>query len=173
MVNPVVAILALIIMILAAMMIFARNPITSAFCLVSLMLALGGIYGLIGAHFVAAMQVIVYAGAVMVLFVFSIMLMNLNLESKRSMHLSKGLFAFIICAFLFAVLAHVFMEWPLAVIRPPAGPYNLAFVKSMGGNVQALSLLMFSQGYLVFEFVGLLLPIAVCGAFVMAKRKVD
>lgn len=174
MVDPIVGCLCLIIMILAAMMIFAKNPINSAFALICLMLALGGIYSFIGAHFVAALQVIVYAGAVMVLFVFSIMLMDMNQDRGQISFTSpKTLLAVFASGALFVFFAFAFFDWEVVMGKPVKDLYHLDRIKQLGGNVEALSALMFSKGFVHFELIGLLLPIAVAGALVLAKRKVD
>src|SRR4051812_43578159 len=76
--SPVLVILAVVSALLAASMIFAKSPITSALGLLGVLICTAGIYGLIGEHLVATIQLVVYAGAIMVLFVFSIMLLNLN-----------------------------------------------------------------------------------------------
>ena len=169
-----IELLALAIVLLSIMMILAKNPINSAFCLVMLMLCLGGIYAAIGAHFVAALQVIVYAGAVMVLVVFSIMLMNLNEERGfGEMYSPTTIIATLATMGLFAVLAAGFIDWHAVGVKPPLGPYTLDTVKQLGGNVFALSSIMFAKGYMQFELIGLMLPVAVAGALVLAKRKVD
>ncbi len=166
--------LTLAVVILSIMMILAKNPINSAFCLVILMICLGGIYAAIGAHFVAALQIIVYAGAVMVLVVFSIMLMNLN-ETRSSIDLRSPsvLLAVGATVVLLAILTISFFEWQTATLKPVSGPYTLEAIKQLGGNVFALSAMMFAKGYIQFELIGLLLPVAVAGALVLAKRKVD
>ncbi len=174
MVDPVVAILASFVVALAVAMVMAKNPINSAFCLVGLMLALGGIYAAIGAHFVAAMQIIVYAGAVMVLFVFSIMLMNMNQDGTRPSLLSWRLVLPLVCTVCFmAIFALVFCDWQNVTGRPNPDIYTLEQVKQLGGNVSLIATMMFTKAYLPFEFVGLLLPIAVAGGLVLAKREVD
>lgn len=174
MVNPVIIILTVLIMILSLGMIFARNPISSAFSLVALMVALGGIYAMIGAHFVAALQVIVYAGAVMVLFVFSIMLLNMNEEhgeiefdswkTYAALGVSLGLTGF------FGV---TFLSWSQETGLPTPDIYSIMKIKEIGGNVLALSATLFSSAYIQFEIISLLLLVAIAGALVLAKRKVD
>src|SRR3954462_11580383 len=76
--SPVIIVLAVIAAIFSVVMLFARNAVTSALCLLGVLIMSAGIYGLIGEHLVATIQLVVYAGAIMVLFVFSIMLLNLN-----------------------------------------------------------------------------------------------
>ena len=80
--SLVIVILAVISAIRAVTMLFTKNPITSALCLLGVLVMTAGIYGLIGEHLIATIQLVVYAGAIMVLFIFSIMLLNLNVESS-------------------------------------------------------------------------------------------
>lgn len=174
MVNPVILILTVLIMLLSLGMIFAKNPISSAISLVGLMVALGGIYALIGAHFVAALQVIVYAGAVMVLFIFSIMLLNMNEERGEIDFASWKTYAALgISLGLTGFLGVAFFNWSQETGLPTPDIYTLQKIKEVGGNVVAVSAVLFSQAYIQFELISLLLLVAIAGALVLAKRKVD
>ncbi|MCX6128875.1 MAG: NADH-quinone oxidoreductase subunit J [Proteobacteria bacterium] len=174
MVNPILAFLSGLIALLSVTMIFSRNPISSAFSLVGLMVSLGAIYALIGAHFVAALQIIVYAGAVMVLFVFSIMLLNMSDEQVEVRVKSWQYYAgFLVSLILMGLLAFAFVQWSNEKSLPPVDIYSLAHIREMGGNVLALSGTLFAQSYIQFELISLLLLVAIAGALVLAKRKVD
>ncbi|RYZ53117.1 MAG: hypothetical protein EOP07_18405 [Proteobacteria bacterium] len=174
MVEPVVAILALVVAILATLTVFSRSPISSAFSLVIMMVALAAVYGVSGAHFVAALQAIVYAGAIMVLFVFSIMLLNMNdehneIKFKSWQTVVAGLFALGILG----GMSYVYMDWAAEKSGPVSGLWTLEAVREAGGNVVAVSATLFSQSYIQFEFISLLLLVAIASALVLAKRKVD
>jgi NADH-quinone oxidoreductase subunit J len=171
----VILILTVLIMLLSLGMIFAKNPISSAISLVGLMVALGGIYALIGAHFVAALQVIVYAGAVMVLFIFSIMLLNMNEEERGEIDFAswKTYAALGISLGLTGFLGVAFFNWSQETGLPTPDIYTLQKIKEVGGNVVAVSAVLFSQAYIQFELISLLLLVAIAGALVLAKRKVD
>ncbi len=172
--EGVVAVLAGLIGILGLMVVFAKSPFTSAFSLVGLMVCLGGIYGLIGAHFVAALQVIVYAGAIMVLFVFAIMLLNLNEEkSDISWKGWQPYAALLVSGGVFAVLAAAMGAWGEETRLPMGGPWNFDAIKQAGGNVVAVSGILFSKAYVQFEMISLVILVAIVGALVLAKRKVD
>lgn len=174
MVNPVLIILAVMIVLLSLSMIFARNPISSAFSLVALMVALGGVYAMIGAHFVAALQIIVYAGAVMVLFIFSIMLLNMNEEQGEIDFASWKTYAALgVSLGLAGFMALAFFNWSQEIGLPAPDIYSVENIKAMGGNVVAVSATLFSQAYIQFELISLLLLVAIAGALVLAKRKVD
>ena len=174
MVNPIIALFTGFIALLSLTMIFSRNPITSAFSLVGLMIGLGGIYAAIGAHFVAALQIIVYAGAVMVLFVFSIMLLNSNDDESEVFFKNwRHVAGLILSLLLLGLFAWAFALWFAELRLPAVDIYNLTKIKSMGGNVLVLSGLLFSQAYIQFEMISLLLLVALAAALVLAKRKVD
>ncbi len=174
MVDPVVAIVSLVVAVLAAFTVFSKNPISSAFSLVIMMVGLAGIYGLSGAHFIAALQAIVYAGAIMVLFVFSIMLLNMNEEEREFKFTSpRTLAAGAFAVLLFAFIAFTFVKWGQETRVPAPGDMTLERIRAVGGNVVAVSGHLFSQAYVQFEFISLLLLVAVASALVLAKRKVD
>jgi NADH-quinone oxidoreductase subunit J len=174
-VNPVIVILTVLIMLLSLGMIFARSPISSAISLVGLMVALGGVYALIGAHFVAALQIIVYAGAVMVLFIFSIMLLNMEEEQQGEVDFAswKTYAALGVSLGLTGFLAVAFLNWSQESGIPTPDIYSVQKIKEIGGNVLSVSAVLFSQAYIQFELISLLLLVAIAGALVLAKRKVD
>lgn len=173
--SPIILILCVISAILGVSMLFAKNPIISALCLLGILISSAAMYGLIGEHMVATIQLIVYAGAIMVLFVFSIMLLNLNkaeLDYKKkpkfflgSLVLGLGIFGFIAYGILDFFKNHS-ADRQIGVFTPEA-------IAHLGGNTKVLSHALFSQFYLSFEFISLALLVAVVGAVVLAKRKVD
>ncbi len=174
MVEPLMLIPVACVVLLTLGVVFARNPITSAFCLIGVMLTLAIIYAMIGAHFIAALQAIVYAGAIMVLFVFSIMLLNMN-ETKSEIALrSKRTWAAVaVFVTLLGLVARAIWEWSLEERLPTAGPWTLERIRDIGGNSLAVSASLFSEFYIQFELISLLLLVAIAGALVLAKRKVD
>lgn len=173
--SPVIIILAAISAILAVTMLFARNPITSALCLLGILLMTAGIYGLIGEHLIATIQLVVYAGAIMVLFIFSIMLLNLNQEAadfKQSPAVYAGAIALGMAVFgflMFALNEH-FLNHREDIV---AGAFTPERIKELGGNSKVLAHALFSQFYVSFEVISLALLTAIVGAVVLAKRKFD
>jgi len=144
-----------------------RNPIQSAVALVVSFFALSAIYALLGAHFVAMLQVLVYAGAIMVLFVFVIMLLNLREETASSWgDLSARALWSIVAAgtlvggLLIAATSAQHMGFPAAELMP--ADY---------GTVEAVGRALFDGRWLLpFEAVSALLTVGVVGAVVLAKR---
>ncbi|MGE3611177.1 MAG: NADH-quinone oxidoreductase subunit J [Bacteriovoracaceae bacterium] len=173
--SPVIIILCAISAILALGMLFAKSPVTSALCLLGVLLMTAGIYGLIGEHLVATIQLVVYAGAIMVLFIFSIMLLNLSheetdLRSRPGMLFGAlALGGVVFASFFFAIKEH-YMNYNQPKL---VGSFTPEVINQLGGNSKVLSHALFSQFYVSFEVISLALLIAVVGAVVLAKRKFD
>jgi NADH-quinone oxidoreductase subunit J len=153
----------------ALLVILKKNPVASAFSLVLVFFAFAGIYALLDAHLIAALQVLVYAGAIMVLFVFVIMLLNADIPSfdlGRS-HLAVRVAGGALCAALFCVFVWAFKS------SAPLGPvsdFTPEKIEAAGGNTRVISELMFSSYILPFELTSVLLLGAIVGAVAIAKR---
>lgn len=148
-----------------------KNPVTSAFSLILVLLSVAGIFALQEAFFIAAVQVLVYAGAIMVLFVFVIML--LNIEYVKLDMPGKGAYWALpvgLGALFFAVIGFVLSKGQSALNK---GVFTTAAIEQSGGNIKVVSEVMFSEYVLPFQIVGMLLSITVVGAIVLAKRKVE
>jgi len=156
-------VLAVVAVLGAVSLILQRHPIHSALSLIVVMVALAGLYLLMGAEFVAAVQIIVYGGAIMVLFVFVIMLLNAGAEERTN----------------FSKLA-TYAGVPLAVAI--AGLIAAAILKS-GGNLSTagpngaltstknLSMLLLREFVYPFELTSFLVLVAILGAIVLAQRE--
>ncbi len=173
--SPVIIVLAVISAILALSMLFAKNAITSALCLLGVLIMSAGIYGLIGEHLIATIQLVVYAGAIMVLFIFSIMLLNLNKEEteyKNKPAIFAGAVALGLSVFGFIVWA---LQEHFANHRQdvPVGSFTPEVIAGLGGNSKVLAHALFTQYYVSFEVISLALLVAIVGAVVLAKRKFD
>ena len=146
----------------AIMVIAHPSPVYSALFLVLTLFLLAVYFLFLDAHVVAALQIIVYAGAIMVLFLFVIMLLNLQSETLRAQRRGLGRVALIGGVVLAAELG-------LLLARPTADPAPDAPPEGFG-TVEALSRELFTTYVLPFEVTGLLLLVAVIGAVVLAKR---
>ncbi len=162
-------ILALIAAVSSVMMITRPNAVISAVFLILNFFALAGLYLLLNAQFIAVVQVIVYAGAIMVLFLFVLML--LNTESELKFFTSKRgikLFSILITAFVFVQLAYlIFYENPSRDLTPS----EAASVNS--GTIQTIGRELYTNYIIPFEVAGFLLLAATIGALVLAKKKFD
>jgi len=143
-----------------------RHPINSALSLIVVMGSLAVLYLLLGAEFVAAIQVIVYAGAVMVLFVFVIMLLNAGEEEHSN---ASRVAVYVGVPALIALAALV--VYGLLHNTPTAG-VQLAIGEFMGG-VKPIANLLFRDFLLPFEVTSVLILIAIMGAVVLAQRGED
>jgi NADH-quinone oxidoreductase subunit J len=154
----------------ASLVVFAKNPITSAMSLVATFFFLAGIYVLMFAHAIAALQIIVYAGAVMVLFVLVIMLLPLdNLKPKLQLTPIRWVGA-LSSASLLSALLWASMRWNETFqYLPPKGTpeVDLSF-----GTLETIGLSIYTQWLLPFEALSLLLLAAILGAVVIAKARI-
>ena len=147
----------------ALMMVTRKNAVHSAVYLVLTFISIAAIYVLLGAEFLFAVQVLVYAGGIMVLFLFVIMLVNLEEPRRYSggrlhLGLSTGL-----TLILFAMLAVVFVK-----DAPPAA----AVAASPGeGNLQLVGALLYQNYLIPFEVVSLLLLVEMIGAIVLGRPR--
>lgn len=147
----------------------ARNPVYSAMGLLATLFAMAVLYVLQLAHFVAAVQVIVYAGAVMTLFLFVIMLIGVDKDEntaetiphQRRLAMAIGLIA---AGFGIALVARGRFSWVPLVTAPASDAET-------NGTVQALAEPMFTDWVLAFEATALLLTIAAAGAIALASTR--
>ena len=161
-------ILAVFTVVTAVLVIVQRNPVTSAIFLILTFFSLAGIYLLLHAEFIAAVQVIVYAGAIMVLFLFVIMLLNLEKEKRlvARHRLMKGVGILLGVALLLQV-GVVFQRVLLEGAQGKFPPEKVAAL----GNTQVVAQLLFTDYLLPFEITSVLLLVAIIGAIVLAKRE--
>ena len=149
----------------AILLIVAREPIHSALSLVLVMVSLAVLYLLLGAEFIAAVQIIVYAGAIMVLFVFVIMLLNAGVEERTSWSKMAKYAGMPLAIFLLLEIAHwVWRAKVGAKVANGAGAAQAAF------STRGLAMALFKQYLFPFEATSILILIAILGALVLAKR---
>ncbi|HYC33180.1 MAG TPA: NADH-quinone oxidoreductase subunit J [Gemmatimonadales bacterium] len=185
MLQTVFYVLAATAVVSAAICILSRTAITAVLWLVVTMLSLAGIYVLLNAQFVAAIQVLVYAGAVMVLFLFVIMLLNLGHPTSDLRGPSAVAAAIVIAGLLLVSLVGLWRYTPERLAREVAqapafaDPATLFMAGQLArqetearGVVGAVAAPLF-QVYLVpFELTSILLLAAIVGAVVLAKRRI-
>lgn len=157
----------IIAIIFSLMMILKRNPVHSALCLVVVFVSLAVLYVLLGAEFLAAVQVIVYAGAIMVLFLFVIMLLNLDQEVR-----SQGEPRLVLktCSLVGTGLV-LLLLLTAGGFRAAGVSGQQALATSGTSNTRALAELLFTKYLLPFEVTSVLLLAAIVGAIVLAGKK--
>jgi NADH-quinone oxidoreductase subunit J len=152
----------------ASGVIFTRNPIASAMSLVATFFFLAGIYVLLWAHTIAALQVLVYAGAIMVLFLFVIMLLSLSDHGPVMTFSPTRIAGGAAVVGLFVALTAVFRRLPVTEL---AWTGDAARVQKFG-TIKHLGEIMYTQWLFPFEAVSLLLLVAILGAVVVAKPRI-
>jgi len=149
----------------AILAVTRRNPVHSMLWVLALFLHVAGIFLLVGAEFLAAVQVIVYAGAILVFYLFFLMLLDLPTEAEAprfSAHWPLSAAAGVAFAVL-AGYAHI------PRLLPAAAPLDAA--SPAPGSLQAIGMALFTQFALPFEITSLILLVAIVGAVVVARRK--
>ncbi|HTH50922.1 MAG TPA: NADH-quinone oxidoreductase subunit J [Pyrinomonadaceae bacterium] len=148
----------------AISMVYHRNPLYSAISLVGVFISLSCIYIMLAAPFIAAVQILIYAGAIMVLVVFVIMLLNLDADSSKGNRLrylwavGGGLGVILLAQTLFVFYA---------VMRAPQTPSDQAVT---AGKTLSIGQSMYTEYLLPVEIVGVLLLMAVIGAVILSRR---
>jgi len=142
---------------------FSRNPVTSAMCLVLTIISMAGLFVLLHAFFLAAVQILVYAGAVIVLFLFVIMLLDLKAEERRRIRVFGVIAGLLAVGSILGLFLRSLSSTPL---NGPAAP-------SIEGDTAALGRLLFSQYVLPFEVVSVLLLVAMIGVILLSKKNLD
>lgn len=142
-----------------------RHPINSALSLVLVTGSLALIYLLLGAEFVAAIQIIIYAGAVMVLFIFVIMLLNAGAEEE-----TKGSRVAILFGVPGLILGISAAVWVLVTNKSSLGSVAIG---QLHGTASGMGRLLFRDFLLPFEVTSVLILIAIMGAVVLARRESD
>lgn len=161
---------SLITLLSAAAVVLHPHPVKSALFLVVTFFAMGGLYLLLQAEFIALMQVLVYAGAVMVLFLFVIMLLNLKPRGEDRSSFKKRLSWAVPLLLIFLGAVLTVMTSPLARLGPAAGQ-DASWVAGQGGNVRAVGRMLFQSAFLPFEVTSIALLVAVVGVIVLAKKE--
>jgi len=159
-------VLATLLVLSALAVVLHPNPVKSAMALVVVLFLLAVVFVFLGAHMIAALQVIVYAGAIMVLFLFVIMLLNLDDERRlAAIGLRRGVILAVSWgsgALLAGELVWLFVHLSLGAPAETAADY---------GGVQAVARSLFTDFALPFELTSILLLVAIVGAVVLAQRR--
>jgi len=147
----------------ALSLIFQRHPIHNALSLIVVMIALAGLYLLMGAEFVAAVQIIVYGGAIMVLFVFVIMLLNAGVEERTNVSKLAGIAGIPLAVALLGFLA--------AAIARSNESAQAGLQSGTLANTKEISTMLFREFVYPFELTSFLILVAILGAIVLAQRE--
>ena len=159
----------------SALVIGQRNPMYSVLLLIVSFAALAGLYITLDAPFVAMAQMIIYAGAIMVLFLFVVMLLNAPQEDAaewdRTHPLRRGGFARV--GVVLAVLLVAELGWALAKVVSLGSPVGGRADGALIGSVREMGRVLFTQYSFAFEATSVLILVAMVGAVVLARREGD
>ena len=144
--------------------VLLKNPVHSALSLVATMFLIAISYAVMGAHLVAALQIIVYAGAVMVLFLFVIMLLNVQADPQEPRAFFPTVIGFAVAGLMAAPIAYVLWAWS-------TGDTSVAAVAEDFGTTKTVARHLFNNRLVSFELTSVLLLVAVVGAVVVARRE--
>jgi NADH-quinone oxidoreductase subunit J len=150
----------------AFLTIFSRNPIHSAIYLVICFFSIAGHYLLLNAQFLAIVHVIVYSGAIMILFLFTVMLMNLNKENEVYKPRVTRLGAIVLFCLMCLILIAIFIN-----SKPIVGEYV-----TTGEDYQSIKVLgkvLLNEYMVPFEFASILLLVAMIGAVLLSKKETN
>ncbi|MEC7883015.1 MAG: NADH-quinone oxidoreductase subunit J [Verrucomicrobiota bacterium] len=186
------AVLAVLSALLVVVNPFSRNPVTSAMFLVTTMISISGLFVLLNAYFLAAVQILVYAGAVMVLFLFVIMLLDVQETARRKLRVVSLVMGFLSVGALFGVYKSSLEATYEQELDGSSGAVqfgeitgfwaefaesNYSYNKVEGsviGSTQALGQELFSSvnGFILpFEIVSILLLVAMIGVILLSKKE--
>jgi NADH-quinone oxidoreductase subunit J len=158
----------------AIAMVTRKNPVASLLYMVATLASVAGIYVLFEAHFLAAIQIIVYTGAIMVLFLFVVMLLNLGHDYREDLRGGIwAIFAFIIAGATAGILARQFRGTEgSSIYEYFQGGEAIDALLVEKGAVGAIAHPLFTDYVVAFELTGILLLVAVVGALALAMRRV-
>jgi NADH-quinone oxidoreductase subunit J len=161
------AIISLVAIVSAILVVTCKNPINSALSLIMTFFCLATYYVMMDAPFLAAVQVMVYAGAIMVLIVFTIMLLNVRVNaSKTTSH--NVILGCIIGFFTLLNAGFIILKSRAAL---PNGPLTGEIIRQQG-HTELIGREMFTTFLLPFEITSILLLVAIVGAVILAKKKI-
>jgi NADH-quinone oxidoreductase subunit J len=146
--------------------VFSRSPVNSAMCLVLAFVALAALFITLDAFFIAVIQVLVYAGAVMVLFLFIIMLLDLKSERTRKLNIPACVGGALVIGGFVGLLVKVIASNPAVRATKPtlSGPVD---------DVHAVGMTLFLDFNMPFQIIGVLLLVATVGVVLLSKRQLD
>ena len=161
-------ILAAVALVSGVMVITRRNAVHSVIWLIVTLFAVGGIFLLQHAEFLFAVQIILYVGGIMVLFLFVVMLVNLDVALKQAQFSRQWQLGLFTAVLVFAQLGYVIYKLGsgMSLPAPPASP-------APAHNTQAIGQALYQTYMLPVEIASLLLLVAMVGAVIMAKRKFE
>jgi NADH-quinone oxidoreductase subunit J len=155
----------------AVAMVTSRSLVRSVVWMVTSFIGVGALFILLEAEFIAAVQVLVYAGGIVVLFLFVIMLVNLgDMQHEEYLH-GQWLPALLLVVVLTAEVGFLLWAGSRDLPRPPAERVD-AVLRGLEGNIETIGMSLYTDYLLPFEVVSVLLLVAMIGAIYLAKKRI-
>jgi NADH-quinone oxidoreductase subunit J len=155
--------------ILSLLVVTRKNPVHSVLWMLVLFIHIAALYLFLNAEFLAAIQIIIYAGAILVLFLFVIMLLNLRKEETEKRFQKQWMYSVgisvILAIFLIKIIGNI-------TVIPPPGQYSVEAIKAEG-HIMTVGKVLYSEFLLPFEIASLILLVAIIGAVVLAKKRLE
>lgn len=159
--------IAIVIVALSILVITRRNPVHSVLLMLALFFHIAGLYLFLNAEFLSAIQVILYAGAILVLFLFVIMMLNLKEELTVERFIGEWPIALALGISILMFIGFAISRF----IQGPVGEYTIEKIKAET-HTKAIGKLLYTDYLFPFEIVSLILLIAIVGAIVLAKKRI-
>jgi NADH-quinone oxidoreductase subunit J len=153
----------------ALMVTLSKNAVNAAMYMILCLIATAGLFGLLGAYFMAALQVLVYAGAIMVLFVFIIMLIDVEQEQKSARKPFHFVAGFIAAGLVAAGLVGLSLDPDLLRMAPSADALDVVDPMRFSGAAQPYGAMLFTKYLLPVQVMGFLLLVAMVGVIHLSK----
>ena len=157
---------AFAILFISMLIVTRKNPVHSVLWMLLLFFHLAGLYLFLNAEFLAAVQVVVYAGAILVLFLFVVFILNIKEEIKAKRFITGWPASFTFALGIFVLFVMMFRSFLLG----PQGKYSIELIQKES-NINVLGKLLYTEFLFPFEIASLILLIAIVGAIVLAKRR--
>jgi NADH-quinone oxidoreductase subunit J len=157
---------AAVITVLSALVVTRSNPVHSVVLMLVMFFHVAGLYLFLNAEFLAAIQIIVYAGAILVLFLFVVFLLNLRKELMAKLYITSWPFGFIAMASLLVLIFAGIKSF----IPGPQGEYTIERIASET-HTAAIGKVLYTQFIFPFEVASVILLVAIIGAVVLAKKQ--
>lgn len=154
--------------VLSLLVVTRKNPVHSILWMLVLFVHIAGLYLFLNAEFLAAVQIIVYAGAIMVLFLFIVMLLNLRSEETAAKYQKQwpvGLgIGVVLTVFFIMIVGKI-------TVVPQLGEYSIEAIKAEG-SIMVIGKVLYTKYLLPFEIASIILLVAIIGAVILAKRRI-
>lgn len=155
--------------VLSILVVTRKNPVHGVMWMLILFIHIAGLYLFLNAEFLAAIQIIVYAGAILVLYLFVVMLLNLRKIEKERKFQSIWIVGLLVSAAFILLLLPVLSEF---AVYPALGEYSIEKITTEG-HIKVIGNILFTKFLLPFEIASLILLVSIIGAVVLSKRKLD